>query len=55
VGDPYPGAYRLQNLNFGAARSLDVTNTGAFPELAYMPPTGNFTGQFWYFTRALRR
>lgn len=55
VGDPYPGAYRLQNLSFGTDRSLDVTNTGVFPETAYMAPTANLTGQVWYFTRTFRR
>lgn len=55
VGPPFPGAFRMQTRSFGTDRSLDVTNSGNFPELAYMAPTGNFTGQVWYFTRAFRR
>lgn len=55
VGPPFPGAFRMQTRSFGSDRSLDVTNSGNFPELAYMAPTANFTGQVWYFTRAFRR
>ncbi len=45
-----PGAYYLQNLNFGVNRSLDIANT-----IPQMSPTSNTSSQFWTFTRLSRR
>lgn len=46
----FPDRYRLQNVNFGSARSLDtpLLDGSAFP---YMAETGLFSGQFWRFVR----
>ncbi len=54
---PWPfggGKYYLQNMNFGAAKSLDTPFQGAVT-VPSMQPTGAFTGQAWTFTRLFKR
>ncbi|MEP6833694.1 MAG: Ig-like domain-containing protein [Gemmatimonas sp.] len=46
-----PGRYYMQNLNFGAGRSLDISPDTSGLFAPRMLPTGNVTGQFWSFTR----
>jgi len=45
------GRYYMQNLNFGASCSLDITPDTLGLFAPRMLPTGNVTGQFWTFTR----
>ncbi|MBK6489200.1 MAG: Ig-like domain-containing protein [Gemmatimonadetes bacterium] len=49
-----PGKYYLQNMNFGAAKSLDTPFQGNVT-IPSMQPTGAFTGQAWTFTRLFKR
>lgn len=54
-GPSYPGGYRLQSQSWHSDRSLEASNTGVFPESAYMAVTGSSDGQVWYLTHMFRK
>lgn len=47
--------HKLQNLNHGAAKSLDVIDDGNGTLVPMMVDTGPFSGQVWFFTRLFKR
>lgn len=52
----YGDGFRLQNLNLGAAKSLDVIEEGDTDVyIPMMVDTGGFSGQMWFFTRLGKR